>query len=93
MNKQAARKKALEGKLSIGDLRQMIQAARGSDGISAVNAAIPKERALDIYEAAIATRDDAEVPTVLRPDIYSNLGRMKATRDALIITNILRDCA
>jgi hypothetical protein len=92
MNKQAARAKALEGALSVGDLRRMIEQTRGSPRpMSNVNKATPLPQALDIYTAALGSRDDAEVPPVLRHDPYRD--GMRPTGDALIITNILRDCA
>lgn len=92
MNKQAARKVALEGKMSVGDLRRIISAKRGVGGMSRVNPAIPLERALDIYDAALAGHADEDVPEVWRVDPYSRRGTKKPTGAALTITNILRDC-
>lgn len=93
MNKRKARATAEAGTTSIGELRAMIQAARGRGGMSQVNPAFPLERVLDIYERAIAGRDAAEKPAGLARDPYSRVGRMKPTRDCLTVTNILRDCA
>lgn len=93
MNKQAARKRAQEGTLSIGDLRKMIAAVRENGGLSKVNPVIPLSRAAEIYAAALSGRNDAEVPVVWQLDVYSRKGRMQATGDQLLITNILRDCA
>ena len=92
MNKRNARAAALENTMSIGALRAMIEAARGRGGMSRVNPAIPLDRALDIYTAAIADRDPAERPAGMMPDPF-RAGRMQPTRDALLIGNILRDCA
>ena len=93
MNKRAARAKALEGTISIGELRGMIMGARGQARMSNVNPAFPLEKVLDIYEAAIGGRTDAEVPKAWRTDPYSRSGRMKPTGDVLLITNILRDAS
>ena len=90
MNKRAAKARALEGTLSIGDLRTMIRET-SAVGHSTVNPAITLEKALEIYLAAIKERKDSEVPKVWKLDVYS--GREKPTRDVLLITNILRDCA
>lgn len=93
MNKRDAKNKAQSGTLSVGDLRAMIKRARErGDIMSRVNPRVPMDRALDIYAAALASRDDAEVPAGLRPDPYRH-GRAVPTRDSLIIQNILRDCA
>lgn len=91
MNKRAAKAKAQEGKLTIGELRKMIASRRGFGGMSAVNGAIPLERVLEIYDAALAGRPEEEVPKAWRTDPYT--GREKPSADVLIITNILRDCA
>ncbi len=93
MNKRKAREKALEGTLSIGDLRTMIADARGRGGMSHVNPAFELEDTLNIYDAAIKNRSDDEVPAAWRTDPYSRSGRMKPTGDVLLITNVLRDTA
>lgn len=93
MNKRAAQELSRSGTLSIGELRKKITDARGKRSFSVVNPAIPHEQVLSIYESALEGRDDSEVPAGMRPDIYSNVGAMKPTKDALIIQNILRDCA
>ncbi len=56
--------------------------------IPALNDAL--DRACEIYEAAIADRNDEEIPRAWRSDPYT--GHAKASRDSLIVTNILRDC-
>lgn len=91
MNKRAARQKAMEGGISIGELREMIASARGRGGMSRVNPVFELERTLDIFDAAMRDRDAAEIPTTMRRDPYSRTGRLKPTRDVLLITNILRD--
>jgi hypothetical protein len=91
MNKTKARKLSQEGKLSIGELRAMIRNARTRTGMSSVNPALPIQRVLDIYDAALAQRPDAEVPAGMKCDPYT--GRMRPSRDSLIIANVLRDCA
>ena len=91
MNKAKARKIALEGRLTVGDLRAKIAAARSIGGMSRVNPSFYLWRTLDIYEAALAGRDDGETPTVWRPDLHSTTGAMKPTLDVMLITNILRD--
>lgn len=92
MNKVAARKRALEDKITIGELRSAISTSRSRGGFSTVNPAVMLDRALDIYEAALAGRDDAEVPAAWQTDPYSYTNRMKPSYDVLLITNILRDC-
>ena len=93
MNKRRARQMALEGIISIGELRDFIKSARGQGGMSNVNPAFPLEDTLDIYERAIASREDNEVPKAWRNDPYSRSNRMKPTTDVLLITNVLRDTA
>ena len=93
MNKQRARKMALDGTISISELRDFIESARGLGGMSRVNPAFPLEDILDIYAAAIKDRADDEVPKAWRTDPYSRTARMKPTADVLLITNILRDTA
>ena len=94
MNKIAARKQAQSETFTIGALRDLIAAARRRpDRPSAVNGAISLARACDIYEHALEGRSATEIPKAWRPDVYSRrAGAVKPTRDALIITNILRDC-
>jgi hypothetical protein len=92
MNKRDAKQKSCSGEITIGQLRAMIAKARGRGGMSRLNPAIPFERAADIYENALAGRLDNEKPVGMRPDPYSRVGALKPTRDALIISNILRDC-
>lgn len=89
MNKRDATTKSLSGEISIGELRELIKAARQRGGMSRVNPALSLERACDIYEDAIAGRDATEVPLGLRQDLC---GRTIPTKDSLIIRNILRDC-
>lgn len=93
MDKRAARKLAESETLSIGDLRKMITARRGALGMSRVNKSLTVEQAVDIFEGSIAGRDDAEVPKAWKLDPYSRHGAMKHTRDVLLITNILWECA
>ena len=93
MNKRAARKRADEGGISIGELRQMIADNRGIGGMSIVNPAFTKEDVLDIFDAALAERDDEEIPAVWKPDPYSRTGGMKRTADHIQIQNVLRECA
>ncbi len=93
MNKRAAKKATDEFEGTIGDLRILIDARDHAGAMSAVNPAIPLHRVLGIYKAAIAGRSDAEKITIWKHDIYSTKGYMKRTRDALLVQNILRDCA
>ncbi|NNH59490.1 hypothetical protein HLI01_22405 [Rhizobium laguerreae] len=94
MNRSAAQLKARTETLTIGDLRQMISATRGKARVSKVNPAIPIDRVLGIYEAALEGREDTEIPKAWKQDIYSrHPGAQKPSRDFLIIVNILRDCA
>jgi hypothetical protein len=84
MNKAAALRSATESKWSVGDLRKLIQSQRPYGGASVVNPALSRQQALDLYEAALAERDDAEVPEALF--------RGGPSRWALTVANILRDC-
>lgn len=93
MNKQAAKKLAESEKTSIGDLRVMIASAATRGGMSRVNPAFSMDQVCEIYAGALAGRDDAEIPKAWRVDPYSAAGAMKPSRDVLIVTNILRDCA
>lgn len=93
MNRKIAKAKSLASETSIGDLRKMIEGARRPGLRSRVNQAFTMEQVCDIYLAALAGRDDAEIPAGLRDDPYSSVGRKRPTGDSLIIMNILRDCA
>lgn len=90
MNKKLAKEKSVAGQISIGELRQMITAARPRGGLSRVNPQFTLEQTCDIFERALAGRDDAEIPKGTRYDPYKN--REMASRDSLTICNILRDC-
>lgn len=91
MGRTEAKKRADAGGISIGELRRLIVAARGKRLACNINPQLTHEQALDIFEAALEGRDDAEVPKTLVQDIYRPK-RMKATRDHLTISNILRVC-
>ena len=91
MNKKKAREEAMSGVISIGQLREMISAARGRGGMSSVNNGIPLDRALDIYDRALEGRPGEEIPKVLMRDPYGRDDSMKPTGDVLLIINILRD--
>lgn len=94
MNRAAAKKKAQEETLTIGELRQMISAARLKGGMSKVNPAFTIDSVCDIYDGALEGRLDDELPKAWRRDIYSrHADAVKPSRDVLIVTNILRDCA
>lgn len=92
MNKREAQRLSDKGGYTVGDLRAVIAAARGRQETSAVNNAIPYEAALDIYEGALKGRDDAEDIKAWAPDVYSRSGRMRRTKDNLLVKNILWDC-
>lgn len=90
MNRRAAKEKATSGQVSIGDLRKLIAEARPRGGMSRVNPQFTLEQTCDIFERALAGRDDVEVPKGMRYDPYKR--RAIATRDSLLINNVLRDC-
>jgi hypothetical protein len=90
MNKQTAKKMAQSNELSVGDLRKMIAAARPRGGMSRVNPQFTLEQTCDIFEKALAGREDGEIPKGMRYDPYKN--REMPSRDSLMINNILRDC-
>lgn len=92
MGKTEAKKLADAGGISVGDLRKMIADARGKRSVCNINPQLEHGQALDIFEAALAGRDDAEVPKTLTEDVYRP-GRLKATPDHLLISNILRVAA
>lgn len=92
MGKRAAKERADAGGISIGQLRAMISEARGRGGPCRINPNLSHEQACDIFERALEGRPDDEVPKTLAPDVY-RAGRMRATRDHLTISNILRVCA
>lgn len=94
MNKRDAVAKSREGKISVGELRQLIALAKGRGGMSKVNPMVQLAHACDIYAGALDGREDSEVPQGMRVDPYSGrVPRYKPTRDSRIIANILRDCA
>ena len=82
MNKRDARKLALSRNFAAGELIDLINKAKDSyiGQMSKVNPGIPLYKALEVYAAAIPR--DRE--SVMDPSMRGN---------ALIITNILRDCA
>lgn len=91
MNKRDAKAKSLAGEISIGELRKMIADAKTRGGMSKVNPQFTLAETCDIYEKALAGRDDSEVPKGVRYDAYCR--RDVPSRDSLKIANILRDCA
>lgn len=91
MNKATANTKSRESKISIGELRIMIEKARERGGLSSVNPMFTMEQVCGIYLAALADRDPAEVPAGMKFDAYKR--RDVPSKDSLIIRNILRDCA
>jgi hypothetical protein len=91
MDKQLAKSKSIEGKLSIADLRGMISERRKTGGMSRVNPMFTIEQVCDIYEGAIAGRDGTETPAGMKYDGYKR--HDVPSKDSLIIKNILRDCA
>jgi hypothetical protein len=94
MDRQAAQQKAREEAVSIGDLRELIAGASIKGGMSKVNPGLTLRMVCGIYEEALAGRDAAEVPKAWKRDIHSrNIDAQKPSRDFLIVTNILRDCA
>lgn len=93
MNKTKAKELSRSGTLTVGELRAMISNVKDRGGMSRLNDAVPFSRACEAYEGALAGRSDDEKPVGMRTDPYSRVGALKPTRDALIIQNILRDCA
>ena len=91
MNKQEAKRISISSTLSIGQLRQYIADARGRPWQSRVNSEFAMAQVCEIYERALAGRDDAEVPDGVRYNVYKH--RNEPSKDSLIIYNILRDCA
>ena len=77
--------------MTIGQLRALIEGSRWRSGASTVNKCIHIGRALDIYAGAIDGRNEDEVPAGLTYNVYKRAD--VASKDALIIVNILRDCA
>ena len=90
MNKTTARAMARDNKLTIAELRELIDGANPA-GMSRVNPTLPKSMALDIYRRAVAERAADETPKGTRFDVYRR--REIPSKDALIIANILIDCA
>ncbi len=91
MDKRKATELSRSGKYSIGELRKMIAVARTRGGMSRVNPQFAIADTCDIFERALAGRDDGEMPSGMRYDAYKN--REVPGRDSLMIANILRDCA
>lgn len=92
MGKSEAKKRADAGGISIGDLRRMIALSRGRGGACRINKSLTHEEACDIFERALDGRVDDEIPKTLSEDIFRP-GRVRATKDHLLISNILRVCA
>ncbi len=91
MNKDEAKALAVAGTLSIGILRQFIDAARSRGGISKVNPQFTLDQICEVYKNALEGRNDDEIPAGMRYDVYRRRG--VPSKDSLIIRNILRDCA
>lgn len=92
MNRVEAKRISEAGEISLGELRSFIRKARGTANgkMSRVNPQFTLAMVCDTYLSALGGRLDSETPAGMRRD---NSGRMKPTRDGLIIRNILRDCA
>jgi hypothetical protein len=92
MNKREANIRSTEGTISIGDLRRVISVTRNiSDNkMSRVNPSLTLKAACDIYEKALAGRNDSEIPAGKRYDVYRE--RDVPSYDSLLIRNVLRDC-
>jgi len=90
MNKKLAYEKSLEGKLSVGELRSMINEARPRGGMSRVNPVFTLAQVCDIYERALESRPTDKVLPGMIYDAYKQ--RDVASGDSLTIRNILRDC-
>lgn len=91
MNKTLAKHEAMNNVRTIGELRSLIAACREQDRPSRVNPSLPLHAVLDIFAAALNGRDENEAPKGMCYDIYRR--RDVISRDALIIANILRECA
>lgn len=91
MNKRLAGEKSVQGRLSVGELREMIKSARALGGMSQVNPAFTMAQVCDIYEGALQDRSGSEIPKGTHYDVYKR--RDVPSKDSLIIRNILRDCA
>lgn len=91
MNKREAGLMSKSGEITIAELRRMIAIGRERGGMSRVNPQFTMEQVCDIYERSLAGREASEAPPGLKQDVFTL--KMKASRDSLIIRNILRDCA
>lgn len=89
MNKQKAKKLACANTLSVGELRELLDAAP-TYAMSRVNTALPLPVAIGIYRDALAGRADDDVPDGM---CWSAMYQCDMpSQDSMLITNILRDC-
>lgn len=90
MNKRAARTESMASTITIGELKAMVAERRLRGGMSKVNPSFSAEQICDIYEGALKNRADDEVPQGMTYSAYKD--KKVASRDSLMIRNILRDC-
>lgn len=91
MNKRDAHTAAFNNVATVSSLLAMIDAKRGSGGMSKINRSIPLETSLRILRDAIKDRALDEVMEGNKSDRYT--GYRVMSRDGLIIRNILMECA
>lgn len=91
MNRRDANLQSEQNTRNIVELRALIDGARQRGGMSRVNPALTMDQVCGIYWGALEGRDPNEVPKGMRYDVYRR--RDVASKDSLIIRNILRDCA
>ena len=78
MTKRDARNRVDSGECTVGEMRAVLDGARGRDRKCKLNPGLTLEQFLDVMDAYFEGRDDAEVAS----------GR----RDPIVMTNILREC-
>ena len=80
MRRHEAKREALEGNWTWGQLHELVKARRGKGGTSKINKGLTVQVACDIFEKVIVKHDPEDKPDT------SLVGNQ------LIVQNILREC-
>lgn len=94
MNKRDAKKFADTFEGTFGDLLRIVDAdTADNDQPSTLNKGMSHGQAKDILRRALLEKPKTDRVRIWVSDPYSRTGRMKRGRDALIVQNIMRECA
>lgn len=87
MNQTTAKKKAYEGNIRVGDLREILNKA-STQGNCKTNPSLPRDAAVDIFLAALKGRDDDDTPDTT---MLGRRDRITLNKFGMIAKNILAE--